>query len=247
MQINFDEIYTKVMKYYKKALQSVEQVEIRESINASALSDVIPGYKAETLEFGSYDKENYAVLFVDMRGSTKRARKFGAKKTFLTMHVFIAALLEIIKLYKGNVIDIMGDGIMVFWGGSKARSKDFMFKSIAAQNAGLCGIDLITVIDSVVNKIIEKEDLGSPINIGVGIDFGNVIVSKIGINDIYDVKAFGDCINTASKYANEANKTVIVSKAIRDRWPQGKNGKIKFNSIASKNGTAFNIYRESLK
>ena len=244
MQINFDDIYIKVMNYYEKALQSVEQIEIRESVNESALSDVIPGYKAETLEFGSYNAEKYAVLFVDMRGSTKRARKFGAKKTFLTMHVFIAALLEIIKLYKGNVIDIMGDGIMVFWGGAKDRSKNFMFKSTASQNAGLCGIDLINVIDFVVNKIVKKENLGSPINIGVGIDFGKVIVSKIGINDIYDVKAFGDCINTASKYANEANKSIIVSKKIREQWPKGKNGKIKFRSIDSKIGTAFNIYKE---
>lgn len=82
MQINFDDIYIKVMNYYKKALQSVEQIEIRESVNESALSDVIPRYKAETLEFGSYNAEKYAVLFVDMRGSTKRARKFGAKKLF---------------------------------------------------------------------------------------------------------------------------------------------------------------------
>ena len=34
MKINFDDIYIKVMNYYKKALQSVEQIEIRESVNA---------------------------------------------------------------------------------------------------------------------------------------------------------------------------------------------------------------------
>ena len=39
--------------------------------SAEAISDVIPGFEADKLEFGSYDKENYAVLFVDMRRSTQ--------------------------------------------------------------------------------------------------------------------------------------------------------------------------------
>ena len=53
--------------------------------------------------------------------------------TFIKSIPHKPALLEIIKLYKGNVIDIMGDGIMVFWGGAKDRSKNFMFKSTASQ------------------------------------------------------------------------------------------------------------------
>ena len=85
---------------------------------------------------GSYDKENYAVLFVDMRRSTQRAQTVGAEKTFLTMHVFLTALLEVVKHYNGKVIDIMGDGLMVFWGGQAAREENNMVKTLA----GLSGI-----------------------------------------------------------------------------------------------------------
>lgn len=56
-----------------------------------------------------------------MRSSTKRAIKIGPEQTFLTMHVYIPALLEVVKIYNGNVIDIMGDGIMVF---SEVVNKD---------------------------------------------------------------------------------------------------------------------------
>lgn len=35
---------------------------------------------ADYLEFGSYDKDNFAVLFVDMRNSTTRAQRLGAEK-----------------------------------------------------------------------------------------------------------------------------------------------------------------------
>lgn len=72
------------------------------------------GYKADYLEFGSYAKDNFAVLFVDMRNSTKRAETLGEEKTFLSMHAYIPALLQVIEHYDGKVVDIMGDGIMVF-------------------------------------------------------------------------------------------------------------------------------------
>lgn len=242
MAVNLKAIYEKTWENYQIAKKSLEiNKELRMSFQAEAISDVIPGYEADKLQFGSFDQENFAVLFVDMRGSTKRAQTVGAETTFLTMHVFLTALLEVVKHYHGKVIDIMGDGIMVFWGGSVARERENMVKSIAIQNAGLCGRDMLKVRESVINRIVEKEQLGSPINIGVGVTFDSVIVTKIGIAESYDVKAFGDCINTASHYASEANNRVKVSKKVKHEWPSSKNGTIHFSPI----GDAF--YLESSK
>lgn len=52
-------------------------------------------------------------------------------------------------------------------------------------------------------------------------------MTKIGINNSYDVKAFGDCINIASKYSNSNNR-MKVSKKIKELWPSLKGGKLKF-------------------
>ena len=142
MSIDIDAIYRNTYNHYMQAKKNIPTLEMFEHRADAAISDAIPGFEADKLEFGSYDKENYAVLFVDMRRSTKRAQDVGAEKTFLTMHVFLTALLEVVKHYHGKVIDIMGDGLMVFWGGSAARNKDNMVKSIAVQNAGLCGRDI---------------------------------------------------------------------------------------------------------
>lgn len=78
-------------------------------------------------------------------------------------------------------------------------------------------------------------------SIGVGVTFDSVIVTKIGIADSYDVKAFGDCINVASHYANETENKVKVSKKVKNEWPSSKGGRIHFTSIG--NGEAF--YLES--
>ena len=105
MAIDVDVIYSNTYKHYEDAKNNIQKRAILEH-SFSAISDVIPGVEANQLEFGSYDKENFAVLFVDMRDSTMRAQEVGAEKTFLTMHIFLTALLEVVKYYHGKVIDI---------------------------------------------------------------------------------------------------------------------------------------------
>lgn len=166
-----------------------------------------------------------------MRNSTLRAQTVGAEKTFLSMHVYLTALLEVVNHYNGKVIDIMGDNLMVFWGGREAREEDNMVKTLAVKNAGLCGRDMLVVREKVINEIIIKESLGAPISIGIGVTFDSVIVTKIGIPGSYDVKVFGDCINTASKYSSKVINRVKVSKKVKDLWPKSPNGKIHFTSI----------------
>ena len=237
MAIDTSAIYKSTLEHFKQALNNITIEKRMFEHSADAISDVIPGFEADKLEFGSYDKENYAVLFVDMRRSTMRAQQVGPEKTFLTMHVFLTALLEVVKHYHGKVIDFMGDGLMVFWGGKVAREEDNMVKTLAVQNAGLCGRDMLTVRETVINRIIQEEKLGPNISIGVGITFDSVIVTKIGIDDSYDVKAFGDCINVASHYANEVENKVKVSKKVKNEWPSSKGGGIRFTAVG--NGEAY--------
>ena len=235
MAINIEKIYNSTWENYQKAKMNVPEKRAMFEHCDSAISDVIPGFEAEKLEFGSYDTENYAVLFVDMRNSTLRAKKYGPEITFLTMHIYYTALLEVVKHYQGKVIDFTGDGLMVFWGGHEAREEDNMVNSLAAKNAGLCGRDMLVVREKVINEIIKKEKIGSPISIGVGVTFDRVIVTKIGIQDSYDVKAFGDCVNIASKYSRVTNR-VKVSKKVKELWPKSKNGTIRFVSADNEGG-----------
>lgn len=243
MAINIESVYKTTLKHYNQARSNVQKRNESLFHSNKAISDAIPGFSAEKLEFGSFDKENYAVLFVDMRNSTMRAEKVGPEKTFLTMHVYLTALLEVVRYYQGKVVDIMGDGIMVFWGGKSAREEEQMYKHKAVQNAGLCGRDMLAVRKRVINKIIVDEGLGAELNYGIGVTYDSVIVTKIGIGDSYDVKAFGDCINKASKYAHKANNKVKVSKKVKNEWPKGDNGTITFS--LAKEGDGY--YLESNK
>ena len=233
--IDLKTIEEKTRGFYNKAKEELLLFEHRadESYHSGALSDVIPNYKSDLLKFGAYKEDNFAVLFIDMRNSSARAEKIGAQNTFLSMHAFIPAMLQVVEYYKGHVIDLMGDGIMVFFYG-----KDEGFtKEIAIKQAGLCGRDMLTVIEKVVNKILEEDGIDYPITCGVGVDYGKTVITKIGIEKVFDVKAFGECINKASKYSKTGNH-VKVSKKIKEHWPKGPNGTISF--VAFEDGYILN-------
>ena len=209
--VDLKKIEEKTREYYDKAKGELLLFEQRSlEFEHSAISDVIPNYKSDLLNFGAYKEDNFAVLFVDMRNSTSRAEKIGAQRTGGQNPL------------RGEV-DLMGDGIMVFFYG-----KDEGFtREIAIKHAGLCGRDMLTVVDKVVNKILLEDGINYPIICGVGVDYGKTVITKIGIENVFDVKAFGECINKASKYSKVTN-SVKVSKKVREHWPKGPNGKISF-------------------
>lgn len=236
MAINLDDVKKETLVYYKAARKNLGLINKAILEHSQAISDVVPGYKAKELKFGSYDQDNFSVLFVDIRNSTERAQALGPDKTYLAYHAFFPALAYIVEHYNGHIIDFMGDGIMAVFGGKHSG----VAHTVAAQNAGLCGIDIQKAIDYVVNPIIKEDEIKFLFNCGVGIDHGKVIVTKIGNDTFYDVKAFGDCINKASKLSKGKAGTVLVTTKIKDLWPSSKNGLIHFQQIGVQDGYLLN-------
>ena len=219
-QIREKEIRIEVRRIYEQAKKNLHFKEF--ALSESALSDTIPGYHALELPFAAYEEDKFAVLFVDMRKSTQRAERLRGEKTFLTMHIYLPTVIAVIQEHHGYPIDIIGDGVMALFGGKYSKRAI----SICVQDAGLCGESLLQVRESIINHILKEENIEA-IDFGVGIDYGRVVVTKIGFKDIFDVKAFGDCINKASKYSSVFNE-VKVGKSIKQKWPKGKTGRIRF-------------------
>lgn len=67
MAVDISAIYQSTLEHFNQARNNIRNTTVMFEHSAAAISDVIPGFEADKLEFGSYDKENYAVLFVDMR------------------------------------------------------------------------------------------------------------------------------------------------------------------------------------
>jgi len=206
--INYEVIKNIVTKNFKQAKDAIKLYKTETMQFAHAISDNIPNYEIEKIDFGAYIKDNFTVLFADMRNSTQRAITIGAEKTFLTMHAIIPAFIYIIEKYQGSIIDIPGDGIIALYKENKSgiRSNGFIYNSetLATRSAEV----LIYVLKNIINPLLIQQNI-DPVEFGIGIDSGDVIVTKIGTNKTFDSKAIGDCINNASKLSSMETKILI--------------------------------------
>jgi class 3 adenylate cyclase len=139
------------------------------------------------------------VLMIDIRNSTKISRQLRKDKIKLgkIYSAFIYAMTNIADEY-GYVRNIVGDRIMVVF------------------EPKTCFIDAINcaaTMHTVANRILAKHTGLEEFKIGIGIDYGEMLVLKTGIQKRYHEQSehkglvwVGDTANSASKLCDFANK-----------------------------------------
>lgn len=193
--------FEKLNRYTEKNIQA--------ALGAARLIKAFEGMSIDFPEYehllpGSYEEGEFVTLFLDIRGSTKRAFDIGAKKTFVTMQGLLPTLALIVNDLDGFIVDYPGDGIMAHW-------KIFSPSVEAIQNSILAAGWMDDAVKNIVNPILGEYDL-PPLTCGIGVSQGPVIITKIGIPSYFSAKAIGNSINFASKLASrEYNSGKILT------------------------------------
>lgn len=207
-----------VLKYSKQA-----------SMRGSMISDEPEYADLET----AYGMAAWAVvLSVDLRGSTTLAKQHGAKNMFLTMHTYLPTMAELVRRLDGKIVGLRGDGLFAAFGLSNLENgsvHEDTAKSAISSATG-CGKAMIEAVEDVINPLLEENDLYSELRIGVGIDVGDIVVTRIGLTDANEVTAYGNAVNNACHYSNRNNEIVLTVAAER-LYPTAKGGTMKFAPI----------------
>lgn len=220
---------TVVKEKYDKAKESVAK--LKKSAAFDSVSNRIPTYDAEQMEFGTFHHDEFVSLFADLRGSTLRAQSLGPEYTFLTIHAIIPALIYIVEKYGGYVIDLPGDGVMalfkdnrndIFWSNDKEKlnKEELGYK---------CGFNIIKMTQKVVNPLLNEDGIAG-LEVGVGIGSGMCVVTKVGTDRTYDTKAIGDCMNQSSKKSDGIDE-LKISTSVYNRLTH--NNRNELNSIGN--------------
>ncbi|MCK9421455.1 MAG: adenylate/guanylate cyclase domain-containing protein [Bacteroidales bacterium] len=145
------------------------------------------------------------VLMIDMRNSTKISRQLKKDKVRLgkIYLAFIYAMADIADEY-GYVRNIIGDRLMVVF-----EPKDCFAKAIN------CAAMMYTVATKILSQYVALLDF----KVGIGIDFGEMLVLKTGIRKKHEEQSeykklvwIGDSANTASKLCDFTNKSYSYQK-----------------------------------
>ena len=152
------------------------------------------------------ETRNMTFLFCDIRGFTPISEQYKTNPQGLTELVnrFLTPMTDIIMDNEGTIDKYMGDCIMAFWNAPlDVRYQEHM--------AVKTSVEMYKHLE-ILNEELEGEGL-LPINIGVGINTGEVVVGNMGSNQRFDYSVLGDAVNLAARLEGQTKsygvKTLI--------------------------------------
>ena len=138
----------------------------------------------------SFKPQKAAVMFVDIRGFTSLAERMGAAELAHFLNDYRRRMALPISRNGGIVDKFIGDGIMAVFGVPHPGDHD-------ARNAVQCGLDILAAADS-WNDERTKAGL-APIQLGVGIHYGDVTAGALGDEQRLEFTVIGDTVNAANR------------------------------------------------
>lgn len=143
------------------------------------------------------------VLFSDIRGFTSLSEKMTAEEVSVILNEYFAEMEPIISKYNGVINKFIGDAVMAIFG---EPIQDINHP----QNAVKCAYEMLKKVEYLREKWLFE---GKPkIEIGVGINTGEVFIGNIGTENRMEYTVIGDTVNLASRIEsyNKVYKTNLL-------------------------------------
>lgn len=161
----------------------------------------------EKLKLGGEEKE-LTVLFSDIRRFTTISERLTPDTLIKLLNEYLSAMSDVVFKYEGYLDKYIGDAIMAVYGAPLAQEDH-------ARKACLTALDMMERLKAMQG---DWEKRGLPLlNIGIGINTGDMVVGNIGSEQKYDYTVIGDNVNLASRLEG-LNKlygtNIIISESV---------------------------------
>lgn len=159
-----------------------------------------------TIEKGGRLSE-ITMLFSDIRGFTSMSDGRPPQEVVSTLNEYFEVMVEILFKHGGTLDKFVGDEIIGLFG-APIPLEDAAYKAVS------CALDMQRSLKE-LNKTRESEGL-QRLEIGIGINTGNVITGAIGSTKALQYTAIGDAMNVASRLVGVAKTgEIIISEHTR--------------------------------
>lgn len=157
--------------------------------------------EAGSVKLGSGEKRPVVIFFSDIRGFTPMSEKMKPDEISTLLGEYFTEMVEIIFEHSGTLDKFIGDAIMAIWGAPIAHEDD-------ANRAISAAIEMQQVLAKLNEKWAAQGR--QPVNIGIGINFGEVFAGNIGSERRLEYTVIGDPVNTASRLCSKAGPGEII-------------------------------------
>jgi class 3 adenylate cyclase len=162
-------------------------------LGRSSLADV---------EIGDRATETMTVLFADIRDSTALTEQLSSEDAFVLIADFFARSARVVRDHRGSVDRYLGDGYMALFSG---RVEDAIDAALAIQAAV---------------RALNREQIGPPIQVGIGLHFGTVTFGTVGDARHIDTTVVSDTVNTAKRVeglSKRLRESVVATEDVMRR------------------------------
>ncbi len=164
----------------------------------------------EKLILGGEYKE-LTVLFSDIRGFTHISEELDPKTLVHFMNTYLTAMTDILLKNGGTLDKYIGDAVMALFGAPENQTDHAVRACTTA----------LEMIDALKNLRIEWRAEGLPeVQIGVGVNTGDMIVGNVGSLKRFNYTVMGDHVNLTSRLeglTKQYGVDIIVSETTREQ------------------------------
>lgn len=166
--------------FYLDAVVSIDNIiksaqrEMWNSLRGSMEFSVSIEDAQDVLAKAAGSRVTYAILYIDIVGSTKLAMTLPVDKLAAIVKAFTHEMSLVVSAYGGYVLKYLGDAILAFF-----VVQDKSDPYIPCVNAVHCGKSMIRAVKEGFNPLLNQEDYPE-LGVRVGIDVGEVVVVQYG-------------------------------------------------------------------
>jgi class 3 adenylate cyclase len=151
------------------------------------------------------EKREVVILFSDIRGFTPLAETLSPEATIHLLNRHFAKMIEVIQAHRGIIVDFLGDAILAFFDPLEGPMEPVVQRAIG------CALKM--------QGAVEAENLAErglpPLNIGIGLHAGEVVVGNIGSESRTKYGIIGAAVNLTHRIQGQAQGgEVVVSEMV---------------------------------
>ncbi len=147
------------------------------------------------------ERKHLTVLFSDIRGFTSMSEKLAPENVVHILNEYLTEMIDVVFKYGGTLDKFMGDAVMAVWGAP-----------LKQQNHAELAVKAAVEMRRRLKKMQEKwlQEGKNVIDIGIGINTGDVIVGNMGSDQFADYTVIGDDVNLAARLEESARAGQIL-------------------------------------
>lgn len=175
------------------------------------------------------------VIFIDLRSSTEMFRSSPIKHCYISIHTLIALLTYQVSNAKGDgyIAGYRGDGLFATFNPKFDKRPIEDFENCIEDDihnslkySMLCSKNILESI-KILNEVLCEYGYYCNIKVGIGIDYGHFLVTRMGLLNSNELTLIGDPVNTAAKLSS-GNNEIYMSNYAEKLYPVSEDGKLKF-------------------